>query len=355
MKLLLVAIALLSSCTSTANETSPAPRTLYNSADAFDSSPVSVDVEAINAGEPTAASAPEPARAALPHFAEATTVADLCEPVDSRWAFPTKDERKVTIDIIHKVCSAMGTDRRSCDYFARIVSLREASYRPWARSRLPGDRSAAARAYLASAHLYGWEARWSLEAQKISDLSAIELSPIQGRLQNPYYAIPERWISGGLGLGGLNVAYTLRNIDVEAPPEILCDPVINAIVQISIGRAAVERYGASNFYEVQAVYGGRTYYSAIADGQRPLSCSAGECPSDMTYAQRRRAHSHDQDLRRRCEAKGIDCLARPVFGRKHKGDTAAEIHALADEVRGGVLPPWDEPVATSTIVSGFEG
>jgi hypothetical protein len=352
LKLIIVALMLTSPSCSPDGQPGVADIRYHSSVDTVDAPAPGTPPLPTAALEPMETAA-APVRAPIPGYATAANIRDICEPVDDRRPFPTKTERQATIELIRKTCDAFGVDRRSCDYLAKIVSLRESSYRPWARHRLEGDLSASARAYLASAYLYGWETRWAREDQKTGNLAAIQLSPIQGRLQNPYYTIPERWVSGGIGLGGLNIAYSLHRLDPGAPPEILCDPVINTIVQISIGRAAVDKYGANDFYGVQAIYGGRTY--ATDSGRpRPLSCSGGDCPAELAYPLRRRAMAHDEDLSKRCEDKGIDCTARPNFGRRHKAMTPAEVHALADEIRGGAMPPWDTPRPTAVVVSGFE-
>ena len=275
------------------------------------------------------------------------TTISLCEPVDSRRPYPTVREQAETKKLIRKTCAALGVSRETCKYFVE-VSLRESSYRYWVRHKKKGDTSAAVRGWIASANTYGWQVEWPYRSQLRADLSAIVMRPVRS-LPNPYYPDVERWLTGGLGLGGLNVGYHLAKFDPMAPPEILCDPVVNVMVQVSIARSAVDRYGAKNLYEVQAIYGGRIYKDRHGRA-RPLSCSRG-CPKDLQpdnpkhAAQRKRARYGDAKLRKRCLRKKIDCMASPSLGSvlRAPATPVAARYALADRVRGGPLPPFDTP------------
>lgn len=271
---------------------------------------------------------------------ELVDIRSLCEPAADRWPWPTRDQREHAKEVIIKTCRAMGADANSCKFF-QLVSVRESSYRWWVRHKMAGDRASALRSYMSTARRYGWEATWDRKARKAEDTSAIQLEPV-GDLQNMYYMDPERFLSSGLGLGGLNISYHLARFDPQAPPEILCDPVVNVVVQMAIARSAVQDYGARNFYEIQAVYAGRTTF----DGQgrvRPLSCSRG-CPfaSPRDVARARKA---DAATRRRCEGVGMDCLAVPKLGRRlgSRDTTPEDRYRFADEIRGAPLPPFDAP------------
>jgi len=276
------------------------------------------------------------------------TIADLCEPYDSRRPYPTSSEKAATIDLIEATCKAMGVDKPSCRFFSHVVSLRESSYRPWVRHKMAGDVAAASRAYLGSGSRYGWDVFWRARDRKQENLQALELRPREE--PNPYFVTAERWMSGGLGLGGLNVPFHLAKFDPMAPPEILCDPVINVMVQISLARNAVDRYGARNWYEVQAVYAGRTFYDRKGR-HRPLTCSGG-CP-DAPDAEDKldKARKGDADLRKRCSVAELDCKAKPVLGTtlRHRA-TPAERYTLAEKLRGAPLPAWDVPEATVTVL-----
>ena len=275
------------------------------------------------------------------------TVSDLCEPVDNRRPYPTSAERKATKKLIRLTCDALGVDRNTCKYFT-MVSLRESSYRWWVRHKMNGDAAAAVRAWMDASLTYGWDVLWSYPAQKREDLTAITMTARRGDA-NPYFPDVERWMTGGLGLGGVNVGYHLSKFDKTAPPEILCDPIINVIVQVTLARSAVDRYGASNLYEVQAVYAGRTYYNRKGRA-RPLSCATG-CPSEIRgdepkYAkQRARARHGDGMMRKRCQAFGIDCLTKPNLGRALRGRdvTPADRYEFAESIRGEPLLPFDTP------------
>jgi hypothetical protein len=284
--------------------------------------------------------------------AKGPTVADLCEPLDKRRPYPTDEQRRATKKLIRATCKALGVDRNTCQYFV-MVALRESSYRPWVRHKLSGDVAEAVRAWIAASDLYGWDVHWPYAAHKREDLAAIVMAPCNGNGHsngaNPYYPDVERWMTGGLGLGGLNVSYHLAKFDHTAPPEILCDPVINVMVQVDLARAAVDRYGARNFYEVQAVYGGRTYRDRNGRA-RALSCVTG-CPgpvrSDAPKNVRLRAAARrgDAQMHKRCRQFGIDCLAKPGLGRVLRGRdvTTRARYELADSIRGAPLPPFDPP------------
>lgn len=268
------------------------------------------------------------------------TIRNLCEPVDSRRPYPTRDERAQVQAVIRATCKEMGVSPESCVYFEKVVSLRESSYRSWVRHKHAGDRAAAARSYMAMAHAYGWRVSWDRVAQQQEDLSAMTFERYQEE-QNPYYPEVERWLTGGLGLGGLNVGYHLAKFDKLAPPEILCDPVVNVMVQIYLARGAVNRYGASNWIEVQAIYGGRITYDRKGRTV-PATCRAYQrrdepCPDGV--------RKMEMGIRKRCKAQGLDCLSRPELGDKHpqRGTSAAEKYRVAEKVRGAPLPPFDPP------------
>lgn len=290
------------------------------------------------------------------------TVASLCEPVDSRRPYPTAAERKATKKLIRTTCDALGVDRNTCKYFV-MVALRESSYRWWVRHKMAGDAAAAVRGWMNASLTYGWDVRWSRKAQKQEDLTAITMVA-RREDANPYFPDVERWLTGGLGLGGVNVGYHLSKFDKMAPPEILCDPVINVIVQVSLARSAVDRYGARNMYEVQAVYAGRTYHDRNGRA-RALSCSVG-CPKEMRgeelkfAEQRARARKGDGMMAKRCRLFGIDCLAKPQLGRtlRGRGVTVADRYEFAEMIRGAPLlrfgPPPDLREVTPQVVDEFE-
>lgn len=269
------------------------------------------------------------------------TVRDLCEPYDTRWSYPTAEQKEEILRLITKTCKASGVDAGSCKYFRSIVSARESSHRPWVRHRLNEDVSAALTSYFSNDATYGWRANWDDGARKKEDLSMIRFSPV-GDEQNPYFVDPQRWIFG-LGLGALNISYHLGKFDKMAPPEILCDPVINTMIQIKIARNAVQRYGAKNFVEVQAIYAGRTYFDENGR-QRPLSCSRG-CPKMISAEQRKRAISGDRNMLNRCTNTQMDCYAKPVFGNRLVLDkmNVEDRYSAAAEIRGGELPKFDDP------------
>ena len=272
--------------------------------------------------------------------AETPTIRTLCEPVDSRRPYPTREERSQVQSVIRATCKEMGVSPSSCVYFEKIVSLRESSYRSWVRHKHAGDRAAAVRSYMAMAHAYGWIVNWDRAAQQRDDLGAMTFERYQEE-QNPYYPEVERWLTGGLGLGGLNVGYHLAKFDKKAPPEILCDPVINVMVQIYLARGAVNRYGASNWIEVQAIYGGRVTYDRKGRTV-PATCKAYQrrdepCPDGV--------RKMEMGIRKRCSAQGLDCLSRPELGDRYpqRQTSAEEKYRAAEKVRGAPLPPFDAP------------
>jgi len=261
-------------------------------------------------------------------YAQANDIRDLCEPIDERRPFPTKEERKQLRAIIHKTCKASGVSDESCKYFY-LVSGRESSYRAHARHKLEADNAAAMRWYLSQSLLYGYEAEWPYKARKQEDLSQVKLKPSpdgKGHI-NPYFTQIDRWLYG-LGLGGLNVSLHLKRIDPEAPPEILCDPVINVLVQIDLARSAVRRFRAKNFLDVNAIYGGRTTYD---------------------YKGRAVAARHkkrDYGFLRRCKDYNLDCLKyTPELGDRLDISkmSAEEIYLEAERIRGYRLPAFDVP------------
>lgn len=265
-------------------------------------------------------------------------ITDLCEPIDSRWAYPTRGEKKNIKSLIRKTCHAAGVSWQDCRFFSDIVAVRESAYRPWVRHKLSGDKSAALKSYLRNAPHYGWILQWGLKDRKREDVSKIVYTE-HGDIQNPYYKDLERW-TYGLGLGGINVANHLSRFDKTAPPEILCDIVINTMVQIDIARSAVHNYGAENTMEVQAIFAGRKYYDENGRA-RPLSCSNG-CPKNISPKQKERAITGDRYIRKRCKARGIDCLRKPNFGSKLqlRKMTIPERYEAAEEIRGAELPSF---------------
>jgi len=278
----------------------------------------------------------------VPGWKDPQTIRDLCEPVDGRWGYPTKAERAHTRSVIRATCDEMGVDEDSCLYFERIVSLRESSYRAWVRHKHGGDRAAAARSYMATAHVYGWQVRWDRKAKKQEDLGAMEFAPApRAESVNPYFTQTERWLAGGLGLGGLNIGYHLAKFDRKAPPEILCDPVVNTMVQIYLARSAVNRYGARNWIEVQAIYGGRSTYDenghAIPETCKVYQRRGKPCPDGV--------RKMEKGIRKRCRDQGLDCHSRPQLGDRHPRSktSAQDRYRVAEKVRGAPLPPFDVP------------
>lgn len=270
-----------------------------------------------------------------------TTTLSLCEPINERRPYPTKEERKVTRDLIKKTCKEMGVGKEDCKYFYDIVSVRESSHRYWVRHKLPGDAAVALSSYLSRSNIYGWSTRWKSKDRKAEDLSKVQYMK-HGDKQNPYFLDPERWVFG-LGLGGLNISYHLVKFDMMAPPEILCDPVINVMIQVTIARNAVNRYNAQNFAEVQAIYAGRTIQDSNGHA-RPLSCSRG-CPKDSDSDQQARARRGDAGILKRCKDHGLDCYKKPELGTKLilQNMTPEERYEAAARIRGADLPPFDSP------------
>ncbi len=296
---------------------------------------------------------PEEEPASLVEEEPTITTLNLCEPIGERRGYPDSSQKKQVRALIRKTCRAMGVGSEDCKFFYAIISLRESGYRWWVRHRLSGDVAAAIGAYLATSHSYGWDVRWDHKARKREDLSALEFTEYGAR-QNPYFQDPKRWMFG-LGLGGLNISYHLVKFDRMAPPEILCDPVINAMVQIVIARNAVHKYKAQNFAEIQAIYAGRKYYDDRGR-VRPLSCARG-CPKDTDAKQRARARKGDAMILKRCKARGLDCLKKPQLGSKLnlKRMPREDRYKAAEEIRGEPLPPFDTVPETSVNAGVSEG
>jgi len=272
---------------------------------------------------------------------EVVTTLSLCEPIGERWKHGDRKQRNEARALIDKTCEAMGVGEEDCKYFRDIISVRESHYRWWVRHKLAGDVSAALSSYMGRSNRYGWTASWSDEAKRAEDISKIDLEPY-GDEQNLYFQDPTRWMFG-LGLGGLNIVYHLRKFDHMAPPEILCDPVINTMIQITIARNAVWKYKAENFPEIQAVYGGRTYHNK--NGKvRPLSCTRG-CDKILSENQIARAKDGDRKILNRCTKKELDCYKTPELGEEYilQEMSREERYKAADEIRGKALPPFDTP------------
>lgn len=292
----------------------------------------SVPSEKISEDDEAQEAAPEP---------EVITTLSLCEPIGERWPYPDREQKKEIKETIRKTCDAMGVGEEDCKYFSDIISIRESHYRPWVRHKLAKDVTAALRSYIRRSHRYGWMAAWDSKARQAEDVSQIVLSP-RGDEQNPYFRDASRW-AFGLGLGGLNVSYHLEKFDNMAPPEILCDPVINIMIQVTIARIAVVKYNAQNFAEIQAVYAGRTYFNRNGH-LRPLSCTRG-CPKITSDKQQARAIKWDGAILRRCASKDLSCYKTPALGDKlllHEMSTEDKYKA-AERIRGKALPPFDTP------------
>jgi len=251
----------------------------------------------------------------------------LCEPQDERWAYPSKEDRKEIRSLIKKTCRASGVSDESCKYFY-LVSGRESSYRAYARHKLAADTAAAMRWYLSQSILYGWETTWPYKARKQEDLSQLDFEKDEDpKHYNPYFMQVDRWLYG-LGLGGLNVSLHLKRVDPEAPPEILCDPVINVMVQIDMARSAVRRFRAKSFLDVNAVYGGRTTYDSKG---RAIAA---------------RHEKRDYLFLRRCKKYDLNCLTyEPQLGKELDISRMSthNIYQAAEEIRGAPLPPFDLP------------
>jgi len=119
--------------------------------------------------------------------------------------------------------------------------------------------------------------------------------------------------------------------------------LVNIMVQVTIARNAVDRYGADNFAEIQAIYGGRKYFDRRGRSH-PLSCTRG-CPKNVDEGERRRARRGDASILKRCRGAGIDCLKKPQLGNKLRlrNMTKEERYRAAEEIRGAPLPPFDIP------------
>lgn len=100
---------------------------------------------------------------------------------------------------------------------------------------------------------------------------------------------PSRWHDGGTGLGmhGLNARY------FGGLAENLCDPRQSAEVVRHIARRAIERYGAKNAWDIQAIFAGR----------HECVTGIGECTGGM---QDRTTDA----ICGRMAARGVDCFAR---------------------------------------------
>lgn len=114
----------------------------------------------------------------------------------SRW--PTRDERHDVAERVRTVARGLCTRRKDCDALAEVlvaVALRESTLRPWKAHRLNGDVRAA-------------------RAVRSRRQAALE------RAGNGYMGNADRW--GTLGLYGMNAALWIDEVDVTAPPEVLC-------------------------------------------------------------------------------------------------------------------------------------
>lgn len=341
--LLLLAVTALGACASTPKTlASPEPQAQVVQVD-VETTPTTPTPETLEPLSTEDSSTAEP----TPEPVAVKTTRDLCEPVDSRRPYPTRAERNETKALIRQTCRALGVDTNACKLFM-IFSLRESSYRWWVRHKKPGDTSAAVVGWLDSASRYGWQIEWPLDARRQSDLTAIVMQPNKTGA-NPYYPDVHRWLTGGLGLGGINVGYHLSKIDDTAPPEILCDPILNIIVQVSIARSAQDHYDAYSAFQVQAVYGGRTFRDS--NGRKRAMTCVGGCPEEIqgdqpkNVSRRTRAIRGDRNMRRRCAAVGMDCTVKLNLGQVLRGSdvTPADRYKFADELRGETLPPFDTP------------
>ena len=251
--------------------------------------------------------------------AVAPTVRNLCEPADERWKLGPEGRKEVKRRIA-ATASAMGADPRAF----KALAMRESSFRSSVRHKMAGDVSHALTAYIQGAHQYGWDVHWPWQARRTGDLDAIELKAIGDRDQNPYYSDAARWTTSGLGPFGLNPAYYVVRWDALAAPEVLCDPEVATIVAVRIARRAVDRFGAKNWVEVNAVFAGR--FKRVRD-------KAGISRVIIV-----RNAKKDRSFCNLADNWGFDCTDAPKLGTK-LGLSPTERQAdFAAKLRGGPLP-----------------
>lgn len=132
------------------------------------------------------------------------------EPSSPRPKFSEGDQRR-TRRIIRLAAAELGIGS-SVEGLLEVAAARETSYQAGLRHLLPQDRDAA--------------------------LGAFErLAPLYRAAGNPWTGMPERW--GTLGLFGQISALYLQRWDLQADPEVLCDPVVDIVIYVSVLRRAL--------------------------------------------------------------------------------------------------------------------
>ncbi len=166
-----------------------------------------------------------------------------------RIRFSTNDQRRMMKDI-HTIAKEMGMDVR----LLWIWGLRESSYRPHKRHALQQDQVAARQAWARYRYTPEREAKMKHIMATSSAMDGTRkywrakaiLEKMEVYRNNPTYKAQWRWKTG-LGLYGMQPVYHLLRWDNDAPPEVLCDPVIVTITAVWAARDARNACLATGF------------------------------------------------------------------------------------------------------------
>lgn len=151
----------------------------------------------------------------------------------------TQAEQREVRRHIGIVAREMGADPK----LLWIWALRESSYRPYKRHRLNPDQEAAYTAWQRFRHTDAREQHYRDIMKKSSAKDGTNdfwkakaaLHRTLVYKDNPTYEARWRW-STGYGLYGMQPIYHVKRWDRNAPPEILCDPVVATVTAVWAAR-----------------------------------------------------------------------------------------------------------------------
>ena len=205
----------------------------------------------------------------------------------------------------------------------RVVALREATWKPYARHRLNPDIRANASAWMKRADRYGW-------AVELDKTGAVTKTTKLRNDANPHYGDWWRW-SKGLGWYGHNTAVHLPDWDEVAPPEVLCREVEASEAYLRAARRAWRKIASGLDCDKD---GERDWYGSGEHDGKPMptwadvhqGASGGKlCPlawSHERFAKRAKRAKLDPN-----EAIGLGRLGEPI-PRDRQNEIAAEIRAV---------------------------
>lgn len=194
-----------------------------------------------------------------------------------------------------------------------IWALRESSYRPYKRHRLNPDMEAAYSAWQRFRYTESRERRYRdiMRTHSAKDgtddfwKAKAGLKRISVYKDNPTYEAMWRW-STGYGLYGMQPIYHVKRWDPNAPPEILCDPVVATVTAVWAARQIRDTCSSMGFPGT---------YETVNRGY-----SSGHCKLRPSWA---------KYFRRRADRAGLDATGLARLGKAWLRKTTDRDEVLA--------------------------